>query len=188
MKSRASSADRMPGDQSVSGFVAWIWSASVNGGLLVGAVQRQNRAGIDLRHANAAIGFRGSEFAITELAFNFHIGAFLQSAGPFAQLIPADDAMPFHARLYSLVPFSFQLTLVASEKRVYVVPFEVERVSAGWPTKPMRVMRFLQNMFWSSFRAPIRRGDPVRRGPFSKRARDVFRRLPAILFVAFQKA
>jgi hypothetical protein len=57
---------------------------------------------------------------------------------------------------------------------VYTAPFGVERVSACWPRKPMRVMRFLQSMFLSSFRAPIRWGDPVRRGPLSKQAKRFF--------------
>ena len=38
----------------------------------------------------------------------------------------------------------------------------------------MRVMRLLQSMFLSSFRAPIRWGDPVRRGPLSKQAKQFF--------------
>jgi hypothetical protein len=68
-------------------------------------------------HANAAIGFSGSIFAISQFAF-FDVCAFPQATCPFRQLVPTDDAMPFGGRLVFVLPFSFQLTLVASEKRV----------------------------------------------------------------------
>src|SRR5271154_6286484 len=42
--------------------------------------------------------------------------------------------------------WSFQLTLVARENRVWAVPLGVKRVSASLPRNPMSVMRFLQNM------------------------------------------
>ena len=48
---------------------------------------------------NAAIGFSGSIFAISQFAFNFDVCAFLQAICLFRQLVPADDAMPFRARL-----------------------------------------------------------------------------------------
>src|SRR5580658_295129 len=55
---------------------------------------------------------------------------------------------------YSPESLSFQLTLVASENRVWAVPLGVKRVSASLPRKPMSVMRFLQNILSSPFRAP----------------------------------
>src|SRR5579862_2802442 len=48
--------------------------------------------------------------------------------------------------LYSPESLSFQLTLVASENRVWAVPLGVKRVSASLPRNPMSVMRFLQNI------------------------------------------
>src|SRR5689334_23221728 len=90
--------------------------------------------------------------------------------------------------LYSLLSFSFQLTLVASDKRVQAVPFGVERLSASWPRKPMRVMRFLQSMCLSSFRAPIGWGDPGAKGAALQASEAVFRRVKSGLFGALQKA
>jgi hypothetical protein len=54
---------------------------------------------MDFSYANAAIRFRRRVLAIAQLAFDFDIRAFLQCAGPFRQLVPADDAMPFGARV-----------------------------------------------------------------------------------------
>ena len=73
---------------------------------------------MDFSHAQAVIGLYRRIFAIAQFAFDFDIRTFLQCASPFRQLFPADDAMPFGRVLYSLLPFSFQLTLVAREKRV----------------------------------------------------------------------
>src|SRR4051794_29646527 len=68
-----------------------------------------------------------------------------------------------------------------------MVPFGVERVSACWPRKPMRVMRFLQSMFLSSFRAPIRWGDRCEGGR-SQSNRDSFSEGPGQIVCAVQKA
>ena len=62
---------------------------------------------MNLRHAYAAIGFRGSVFAIAQFAFDFHVSTFLQSAGPVGQLVPADDTVPFGARLVFVAAFLF---------------------------------------------------------------------------------
>src|SRR5689334_11730222 len=89
--------------------------------------------------------------------------------------------------LYSLLPFSFQLMLVASERRVKTVPFGVDRLSASWPRNPMRVMRFLQNMCVVFLSALICWGDPEQRGPLSRQAKTVFRRVRSRLFALLQK-
>ena len=62
---------------------------------------------MNLRHAHAAVGFRRCIFAIAQLAFDFDIRTFLQGAGPFGQLVPADDTMPFGARLVLVAVFLF---------------------------------------------------------------------------------
>src|SRR5580693_5911378 len=70
--------------------------------------------------------------------------------------------------LYSPESLSFQHTLVAREKRVWAVPLAVKRVSESLPRKPMRVMRFLQNILCLLFRALFCWGDRERVGPAPK--------------------
>src|ERR1700733_3281476 len=69
--------------------------------------------------------------------------------------------------LYSPESLSFQLTLVASENRVWAVPLGVKRVSASLPRKPMSVMRFLQNILYLLF-VPLLLGRPRASGSCSQ--------------------
>ncbi len=50
---------------------------------------------MDFGHAKAAIGLCRRVFAVAQFAFDLDIRTFLQCAGPFRQLVPAVDAMPF---------------------------------------------------------------------------------------------
>ena len=54
---------------------------------------------MNFRHPNSTVGFHRRVFAIAQFTFNFHVSALLQHAGLFRQFAPADDAMPFWARL-----------------------------------------------------------------------------------------
>ena len=155
--------------RSVGGFVAWLRVGSFRSRLLVGAVQRQNGLDVDLGHSNAAIGFRGSEFAIAQLTFDFHTGPFLQSGGPFAQLIPADDTMPFDACLVFTRSFLFPAD--TGSEREASVSGAIRGCAGlrGLADESNEGGAILAKDFLSSFRAPIRRGDPVRRG-LSRRA------------------
>src|ERR1700733_7961128 len=69
--------------------------------------------------------------------------------------------------LYSTDSLSFQLTLVARENLVWAVPLAVKRVSASLPRKPMRVMRFLQNILCLLF-VPLLLGRPRASGSGSQ--------------------
>src|SRR5580700_5261235 len=69
--------------------------------------------------------------------------------------------------LYSPESFSFQLTLVARENRVWAVPLGVKRVSASLPRNPMSVMRFLQNILCLLF-VPLLLGRPRASGSCSQ--------------------
>ena len=64
---------------------------------------------MNLRHAHAAIGFRGCLFAIAKLAFDIHVSTFLEGAGPAGQLVPAKDTVPFRAPLVFVAAFLFLL-------------------------------------------------------------------------------
>ena len=57
--------------------------------------------------ANAAIRVRRRVFPIAQFPFDFDIRTFLQRAGPFHQLAPAQDAMPFGAGLVLAATFLF---------------------------------------------------------------------------------
>src|SRR5580698_1914743 len=73
--------------------------------------------------------------------------------------------------LYSPESLSFQLTLVATENRVWAVPLGVKRVSASLPRKPMSVMRFLQNILCLLF-VPVSVGATESEWVLLPRARD----------------
>src|SRR5690348_12142452 len=62
---------------------------------------------MNFSHTKAVVGLWRRVFAIAQFAFNFYICTFLQCASPFGQLFPADDAMPFGARLVLVAAFLF---------------------------------------------------------------------------------
>ena len=62
---------------------------------------------MNFRHANTTVGFLRRVFAIAQFAFDFHVSAFLQGAGPVGQLVPAEDTVPFGARLVFVAAFLF---------------------------------------------------------------------------------
>jgi hypothetical protein len=66
--------------------------------------------------------------------------------------------------LYSLLVGSFQLTLVASEKRVKVLPLVIERLFRVLSEKADESDAIFAKHVLSSFRARIDWGDPERRG------------------------
>ena len=62
---------------------------------------------MNLRHPHAAIRFGGSVVAIAQFAFDFHVSTFLQGTGPVGQLVPAEDTVPFRARLVVVAALLF---------------------------------------------------------------------------------
>src|SRR5690348_11344205 len=82
--------------------------------------------------------------------------------------------MPFGARLVFVAAFLFP-THAGCEGEASVNGTIRCRAAFGvLAEKPMRVMRFLQSMYLSSFHAPIGWGDRERRGPLSRPARLFF--------------
>jgi len=62
---------------------------------------------MDLRQADAPIGFCRSIVAIPQFALDFDVSALLQGTGPVGEFVPAKDAVPFRARLVLVAAFLF---------------------------------------------------------------------------------
>src|SRR4051794_30085885 len=71
------------------------------------AIQRQNRARVDICGADAAVGLSRRVFAIPKFAFDLHISTLTQIASPICQFVPADHAMPLRPRLVLRVAVLF---------------------------------------------------------------------------------
>jgi hypothetical protein len=101
-------------------------------------------------------------------------GAFLQSSSPFAQLIPADNAMPFNACLVLSGSFLFPAHAGSEREASVDIAIRYRASLSRLADETNESDAILAEHLLSSFRAPIRRGDPVRRGPLSRQARQFF--------------
>jgi hypothetical protein len=100
--------------------------------------------------------------AVPEFALDFDKSAFLQAGCPPGQLRPKHARVPLRPAPVFAGILILPADVVAMENREQAVPFVVKRASASFPRCPMRVMRFLQNIFVVSFLALFGWGDPER--------------------------
>jgi len=122
-----------------------------------------------------------------QFALDFDLRAFLKVGGPLAELVPADDSMPLGA----CVVFAGFLHLLAHARRdgKAGVGSSVQGVAclSVLAEKPNESDSILAKHVFVFLSCPIRRGDPVRRGPLSRQARQFFGGAPGQIVCVVSK-
>lgn len=143
---------------------------------------------MNLRHTHAAMGLRGSIVAIAEFALDFHVCTFLQGAGPVGQLVPADDTVPFGARLLFVAAFLFPAHAGCQREAR-----ENGSVRCGSALRVLakksdeRDAIFAKHVCCLPFVPCSVGATRSEGGPLSRQAKTVFRRLRSTLFALFAK-
>jgi hypothetical protein len=120
---------------------------------------------VDFRGADFEFGTFRLELAIPKFTFDFHKCAFLQAGGPSAQLRPDNTGVPLRPRPVFAGILVLPADVGCDREPGVGRSFVVKRVSASFPSCPMRVMRFLQNIFVISFFVPFSVGATRSEGP-----------------------
>ena len=122
---------------------------------------------MDLGGANLRVRAIGLKLTIPEFALGFDEGALLEGAGPFSELPPNHDPMPFGSRFIFAGVLLLPTHVGCEGKPSVAVPLGVKRVSASLPRNPMSVMRFLRNILCVLF-VPLLLGRPRASGSCSQ--------------------
>ena len=69
----------------------------------LGAIERQDRDGVDLGGADLRVVPLGLELAVPKFSLGLNVGTLLQGSGPFAEFPPNHDLMPFGLGLVAAV-------------------------------------------------------------------------------------
>jgi hypothetical protein len=121
---------------------------------LFGAVERQDRDGVDLGGADPGVGTIGLKLAVPEFALGFDECALLKRSGPFSKLSPDHDPMPLSSGLVFAGVLVFPTHVGCERKPGVSCPVGREASLGVFAEKADECDAILAEHFVSPFRAP----------------------------------